>query len=132
MIDGTKVWVPIDAKLIQDNQFEIIENAEFDNLDTNELYEFLPGDIIELENHTFKDGTKGKAAKKLVSKGQWKDRDYNEFKFKAALGLLKIDKKTAQKFKQEIDRFKKEKLSGLFSYPSIVDIVKKLDKFLNG
>lgn len=131
LIDGTETWIPINAKLIDNDQFEIIENPEFTDLDTNELYEFLPGDIVELENHVFKNGTSGKVAKKLISKGQWTDRNYMEFKFKAALGLLNIDNITAQLYQQEIERVKKEKSTGQFFYPAIIDTVDKLDKLLN-
>jgi len=132
LIDGTEVWVPIDAKLIHDSQFEIIVNAEFVNSDTNELYEFFPGDVVELENHVFQDGTKGKVAKKLISKGQWTDRDYNEFKFKATFGQLSLDKETANKYHKEIERIKKEKKSGKYFYPSLLDTVEKLDNLTHG
>ncbi len=95
MIDGTVTWVPVNAKLINNDQFEIIENPELTDIDTNELYEFLPGDIVQLENHVFQNGTSGKVTKKLISKGHWTDRNYMDFKFKATLGLLKIDKKNS-------------------------------------
>lgn len=130
MIDGTETWVPINAKLINNDQFEIIENPEFMDLDINELYEFLPGDIVELENHVFQNGTSGKVAKRLISKGHWTDRNYMDFKFKATLGLLKIDKETAQIYQQEIERVKKEKSIGQFFYPSIIETIAKLDKVL--
>ena len=130
MIDGTETWVPINAKLINNDQFEIIENPEFNDLDTNELYEFLPGDIVELENHAFQNGTSGKVAKKQISKGHWSDRNYMDFKFKATLGLLNIDKKTAQIYQKEIERVKKEKSTGQFFYPLIIETVDKLEKLL--
>ena len=132
MIDGTESWVPINAKLINNDQFEIIENPEFTDLDTNELYEFLPGDIVKLENHVFQDGKSEKVARTLISKGQWTDRNYMDFRFKATLGLLKIDKETAQIYQQEIERVKKEKSNGQFFYPAIINTVAKFDKLLNG
>lgn len=131
MIDGTETWVPINAKLINSDQFEILDNPEFTDLDTNELYEFLPGDIVELQTHVFQDGTRGKIAKKLISNGQWIDRNYMDFKFKATLGLLKIDKKTAHIVHQEIERVKKEKSTGQFFYPSLLETVDKLDNLIN-
>jgi hypothetical protein len=130
LIDGTETWIPINAKLINNDQFEIIENPEFMDLDINELYEFLPGDIVELENHVFQNGSSGKVAKRLISKGHWTDRNYMDFKFKATLGLLKIDKETAQIFQQEIERVKKEKSTGQFFYPAIIETIAKLDKVL--
>lgn len=130
MIDGTETWVPINARVINNDQFEIIENPEFTDLDANELYEFLPGDIVELENHIFQDGTSEKVAKKIISKGQWTDRNYMDFKFKATLGLLKINKETAKIYQQEIERVKKEKSTGQFFYPAIIETVDKLEKLL--
>lgn len=130
LIDGTETWVPINARVINNDQFEIIENPEFTDLDANELYEFLPGDIVELENHIFQDGTSEKVAKKIISKGQWTDRNYMDFKFKATLGLLKIDQETAKIYQQEIERVKKEKSTGQFFYPAIIETVDKLEKLL--
>ena len=130
LIDGTETWVPINAKLINNDQFEIIENSEFTDLDTNELFEFFPGDIVELENHVFQDGTSATVAKKLISKGQCTDRNYMDFRFKATLGLLKINKETAQIYRQEIERVKKEKSTGQIFYPSIIETVDKLEKLL--
>ena len=131
LIDGTETWVPVNAKLINNDQFEIIENSELTVIDTNELYEFLPGDIVEIENHVFQNGTNGKVAKKLISKGHWTDRNYMDFKFKATLGLLKIDKKTAQMYQKEIERVKMDKSTGQFLYPSIIETVDKLERLLN-
>lgn len=130
LIDGTETWVPINARVINNNQFEIIENPEFTDLDANELYEFLPGDIVELEDHIFQDGTSEKVAKKLISKGHWTDRNYMDFRFKATLGLLKIDKKTALIYEKEIERIQKEKSTGQVFYPSIIETVDKLLKQL--
>lgn len=130
LIDGTEALVPIDAKLIQDDQFEIIGNAEFDNLDANELYEFFLGDIVELDNHVFQDETKRKVTKKLISKGLWTDRYYNDFKFKTTLGQHTIDIKTAQIYQQEIERVREEYSTGKFFYPAIIETVDKLEKLI--
>jgi hypothetical protein len=130
LFDGTEVWVPIEVKLVHDDQFEIIENAEFNNLDINELYEFFPGDIVESEQHIFMDWTKGQIAKKLISKGQWPDRKFHEFKFKATYGQLNIDKTTIQNYHDEIERIKKEHLAGQFFYPAIIETIDKLNNLI--
>lgn len=129
LIDGTKVWVPINAKQIQDNRFEIIQDKEYENLNANELFEFFPGDIVELDKHVFEDGTKGQVAKKLISKGKWTDRDFNEFKFQVVAGQIKLDKETAVLNQEHIERIKKENKVGQFYYPSIIETVNKLDSF---
>jgi hypothetical protein len=127
LIDGTDVWVLINARYIQDAQFEIIENNEYNALDTKGLFEFYPGDIVELDEHVLSDGTKRQVAKKLISKGQWPDRKFYEFKYKATLKRLNIDKQTAQFFRVEIERVKMEHSTGQIFYPTIIETVNKLD-----
>ena len=53
-----------------------------------------------------------------------------DFRFKATLGLLKIDKKTALIYEKEIERIQKEKSTGQVFYPSIIETVDKLLKQL--
>jgi hypothetical protein len=131
LIDGTETWVPINAKLVNRGQYRIIDNDKFLDLSTDELYEFLPGDIVEIEDHVFHDGTSGKVASRLISMGQWTDRNYIDFKFKATLGILEINHRNAIKFKQEIKRVKKEKSTGIFLYPAIIDTAEELSQFLD-
>ncbi len=71
----------------------------------------------------FKDGTKRKVAKKLISKGEWTDRYFNDFKFKATLGQLKINTKTAEIYQQEIERVKEDYSAGKIFYPAIIETV---------
>jgi hypothetical protein len=130
LIDGTDVWVPINVKQIQGNQFEILENKIYSETDTDELFEFFPGDVVESEEHTFQDGTKGQTAKKLISKGTWPERKFNEFMYKAALKQLNIDKQTAHLFREEIERVKTEYSAGQIFYPTIVETVNKLDDLI--
>lgn len=130
LIDGTDVWVLINAKQIQDTQFEIIENKIYNELNPDELVEFFPGDVVELGEHILSDGTKTQIAKKLISKGQWPDRKFNEFKYKAALKQLKIDTHTAQNFREEIERVKKQYSTGQIFYPTIIETINKLENLI--
>ncbi|HEY5825600.1 MAG TPA: hypothetical protein VIT44_14595 [Cyclobacteriaceae bacterium] len=130
LVDGTDVWVAIDARPIQDSQFEIIEDDEYSNRATNELFEFFPGDIVEIEEQVLLDGIKRQVAKKLISKGQWTDRKFKEFKYKAGLKKLPIDKQTAELFRKEIERVKKEYSSGQIFYPTIMETVSKLESLI--
>jgi hypothetical protein len=75
--------------------------------------------------------TSGKVASRLISMGQWTDRNYIDFKFKATLGILEINHRNAIKFKQEIKRVKKEKSTGIFLYPAIIDTAEELSQFLD-
>ena len=127
LIDGTDVWVPINVRQSREAQFEIIESKEYNGRDTHELFEFFPGDVVELEEQSLWDGTKRQIAKKLISKGNWPDRKFNEFKYKAALKQLSIDMQTAQIFQREIERVKSEYAAGQIFYPTIIETVNKLD-----
>jgi hypothetical protein len=123
--------VPIDAKKVADNQYEILEDKEYtDYIDPLYLHEFYPGDIVELGFHTFVDGTTGQVAIRLIREGQWPDRKYNVFKFRATIGQLVKDKKTADFYQIEIERVKKENLNGQFFYPSLIDTTEKLDNLI--
>jgi hypothetical protein len=128
LLDGSTTWVPVEAKKIASRQYEILEGKEYINfIDPLYLLEFYPGDIVELGLHTFFDKTTGQVAKKLIKEGQWHDRKYSVFKFKATIGQLIIDKKTAGFYQNEIERVKKENLTGQFFYPSLIETVEKLD-----
>ncbi|WP_225000410.1 hypothetical protein [Cesiribacter sp. SM1] len=128
LIDGTDTWVPVKARIVQDNQYEILENSEFiRDADPNYLFEFYPGDTVETVPHTFKDGKKGNIAKKLIREGKWQNRKYNEFLYKAILGLLNIDIHTADKYRDEIERVKKENSAGQFFYPAVLNTIVKMD-----
>ncbi len=132
LLDGSTAWAPVDAKRISDNIYEILEDKEYtDYVHPLYLHEFYPGDIVELGQHTFENGTIGQVAKKLVKKGHWTDREYNVFKFNATLGQIAIDKKTADLYLNEIKRFKIEYLNGQFFYPSLIETVDKLEIIIN-
>lgn len=126
LIDGTDVWVLVNAKQIQVNQFEISEDSEYGKVDSNELFEFFPGDVVELEERVLSDSSKRQVATRLISKGQWPDRKFNEFKYKAALNRLSIDKQTALFYQDEIERVKREFSDGKTFYPTIIEQVNKL------
>ena len=132
LLDGTSVWTPVNAKRIDDHQYEILEDKEYtENIDPLYLHEFYPGDIVEVGHNTFENGITGQVAKKLIKAGHWSDRKYNIFKFKATVGQITINKETADLYQNEIDRLKKEHLNGQFFYPSLLETVNKLDKIKN-
>jgi len=130
MIDGTDVWVPIDARNIKGSEYEILDNKVYDDPDPNELFEFFPGDIVELESKTFKDGNKGQVATRLIIKGNWPDRKFNKFKYMATLGKLTIDLNTAEMYIEEIERLKKEFNEDQFFYPAMIETLNKLVNLL--
>ena len=127
IVEGTQAWVLINAQQIQDDNFEILADSEFDDLDSSRLFEFYPGDIVKLEHHTFSNGIGGKVAKNLISLSTSPDRKYWELMFLAAVDRITINLDTAEKFNREIERIKEENRTGQFFYPGVLTIIDQLD-----
>lgn len=125
-IDGTDVWLPVDANNIKDNEYEILENEEYVDPEPNELFEFFPGDIVEIGSKIFKDGTNRQVAKKLINTGNWTDRKFIKFKYLATFGKLSIDLRTAKMYNDEIERIKENEQRGQFYYQAMIETVDKL------
>jgi hypothetical protein len=131
LLDGSTTWTLVRARKVSVDQYEILEDKQYTEcIHPLYLHEFYPGDIVGLGSHTFRDGTTGQVALRLVKEGRWPERKYNVFKFKATVGQLTIDKKTAELYKKEIERLKKENLMGQFFYPSLIEANEKLDKLI--
>jgi len=132
LLDDSTAWVPTKAEKLEENRFKILEEGEFLEFPLDEwplhLFEFWPGDIVELGTHTFSDGHKGLIASKLIESGHWPERKFAEFKFKATMGQLEINEETADIFKLEIERIKSENSKGEFFYPAILGTIKKLEE----
>jgi len=131
LLDGTTIWVPVNVNRIGNNQYMILEDNEYTDY-THPLYlhEFYPGDVVESGIQTQQDGTTIEIAQKLINEGQWTDRKFNVFKFKATLGQLPINKMTADCYQNEINRVKNEYADGQFFYPSLMNTVEKLARIL--
>jgi hypothetical protein len=127
VIDGTDVFIPVDARKVASEQYQLLNDEMYADGDPNCLFEFFVGDMVEVEQHRFADGKYGFVAKKLIQSGDREDRSYWEFKFKATVGQLPIDRHTVQKYKRDIERVKGEINQGQFLYPSLVETLKKLD-----
>ncbi len=128
LIDGTDTWIPVKSKPIQSNQFELLSNSEFEDADPMCLFEFYPGDIVETEQHLFSDSRVELIAKRLIQAYPFKDREYLDFKFKAVLGQISINKSNAEQYQRLIRRIIKEKSDGQNFYPSIIKVVEDLNK----
>jgi hypothetical protein len=130
LIDGTESWIPINARQIDHNRYIILDDPEFDNLSSTILFEFYSGDIVKIAQQTFSDGTIGFIAKEIIANSLQPDRKYCEFMFLAVMDKLPIDQNTRDKYRQEIERIKKEKGSGQFFYPKVLDTIDKLDRLI--
>jgi hypothetical protein len=127
LLDGSTTFVPVNATKLSDNQYKIIDDKEYtDYVDFLYVHEFYPGDIVEIGQHKFSDGKTGLVASRLITEGQWPDRKFSEFKFKAVLGQILIDKQSADKYCDEIGKIIKQKSAGQIIYPALLDTVDKL------
>ncbi|UXE68833.1 MAG: hypothetical protein KA713_09765 [Chryseotalea sp. WA131a] len=127
LLDGSTSFVPVNATKLSDNQYEILDDKEFtEYVDFLYVHEFYPSDIVELGQHRFNDGSTGLVAKKLISAGKWPDRKLNEFKFKGVLGEISIDKQSADKYSDEINKIIRQKSAGQFIYPVLLETIDKL------
>jgi hypothetical protein len=73
MIEGADYMVPVKAHDVAPRQYQIIECKEFDPEDTSLLFEYLPSDIVRLDNDK---------AVALISSQNIEERAYWHFLFK--------------------------------------------------
>lgn len=125
MIDGTNIWVPVDALRQADNQFLVQTFDDFDPDDTSIIPQFIPGDIVMC-----KLGTEGRAfltAESLVKPSDDNDKMYIEFLYKTVTGNILMTDNERLKYREAIERTKKEINNGKFHYPAIVDFVRGIE-----
>jgi len=129
LLDGATCWVPIDAFKESENRYKIIESSDYTEFEEfpDHIYEFWPGDIVELSDHEFMDGTKGKVASRLIEYGSWPGRKLREFKFRASLEILHSDLKTARHYHDEIRLVKDEIAKGEFNYQPVLNYIRIFD-----
>jgi hypothetical protein len=120
MIDGTDIWVPVDALRQADNQFLIQTFDDFDPDDTSVIPQFIPGDIVACKPTKEKEF---KTAQSLIKPSHNNDKNYIEFLYKTVTGdKLKNDNERL-KYKDALTRTRKEINEGKFHYPAIVDYI---------
>jgi len=122
MIDGTDIWVPVDAVQQADNQFLLKTFDDFDNDDTSVIPQFIPGDIV-ICDFGIKDGKEFRIAKSLVKPSDNKDKMYIEFLYKIVRGDKLKDDRERLKYNDAITRTRKEIKDGKFHYPATVNDV---------
>jgi len=128
LIDGVTVWVPINVHKLDENEYLILPNNEFDENDPMYLCEFIPGDIVALDLKSFQDGTTGLVCRQLIKPSNRPDKKYFDFLFKATLGQLEINSTTLTNYKSEIAKIKHQHSAGQFFYPTILTTIEQLDK----
>jgi hypothetical protein len=121
MIDGTDIWISVDAIEQADNHFWIQTFDDFDPDDTSIVPQFIPGDIVTCKPKTNENELR--TAHSLIKPSDDKDKDYIEFLYRTVTGdKLKNDNERL-KYKDAITRTRKEIRDGKFHYPAIVNYV---------
>lgn len=128
LIDGTTTWVLTNAQKLGDNQYLILQDVEFDENNPTNLCEFIPGDVVALDPHTFQNGTTALVCRQLLTASTRPDRKYFDFLFKATLGQLEISITTFEYYKPEIEKIKQQQTGGQYFYPAILSTIEQLGK----
>ncbi len=68
-LDGVEVYIPVEARLISDNLYQLMSDGEFDYDAVAVLFEFGSQDIVKVKEIRFADGDFGQVAHQLVKAG---------------------------------------------------------------
>lgn len=128
MIDCIECWLPVNATPLELDKYLILDDAEFDVNDPGVLFEFYPGDIVEVDD-SMEDEFQYKATA-LIKPSNHADRKYFLFKFKSALRQMPTSIASAIEFCDEINRVKKEIAAGQFVYRGIRETIEYMDRAL--
>jgi len=132
MIDGGNTSVPVNAEKVGDRSYRILNDEEYSDSDSDPgvLFQFYPGDIVEVDDTGNVDHDFQYAAKRLIQPAKTEDRNYLNFKFHATLWLLPINKQNAERFKGVLERIKKESIAGQYFYQGIRETASRLEQLL--
>jgi len=97
MIDGTNSLVPIAAEQVGDRCYMILNDEEYSDPDPSVLFQFYPGDIVEVDDTGNVDDDYQYAAKRLIGPAKTEDREYLDFKYHATLWLIPVNKQNAER-----------------------------------
>lgn len=115
-INGCDVWEEINARELEDETFEILDDPNYGLLEEyGVLFEFYPGDIVQGGFEIIPPGDYYEALA-LIKAGNFENRKYYEFKFKAATQTLQMNSKTLEEYSSEIYRINSEIAGGKFNY----------------
>jgi hypothetical protein len=133
MVDAVECWVPVEAKPIDNNLYLILENDDCYTgiLEFGELFEFFPGDIVEVVDHSWSYGKNVKLATKLVTASSYPDRKLFDFLFKVWQRRIPFDKNTFNAYSEEIKRVKEEDAEGKVFNPIALMYLKELEQIAN-
>jgi transcription antitermination factor NusG len=127
-IDGTETFVPVKAEEINDNVYQILRFEEYNSEERSVLYEFKPGDIVNIKKQEFNDGTIGYLADQYSNNKSEKEIDINQFLFRILTGKLDVNSSSKIEYKDYIQKIHNELENGIHHYPAIkkwIDLVRK-------
>lgn len=133
MVDAVDCWVPVEAQKFENNHYLILENDDCyaGILEFGELFEFFPGDIVEVIDHSWSYGKNVKLATKLVKASTYPERKLFDFLFKVWQRRIPFDKNTFIAYNEEIIRVKKEDAEGKVYNPIAIMYLKELEQIYN-
>src|SRR5690349_20510314 len=68
-VDGVTVGIPVEARFISENTYQILSDSEFDYEDDAILFEFGPQDVVRVRSQQLETGSSALAAYELVEAG---------------------------------------------------------------
>jgi hypothetical protein len=124
MIDGTDIWIPVEAEKLNHNEYLIGSFSDFDPEDASVIPQFIPGDIVSVELKQDKASDGVNVAKSLVRASSHKDKKYFNLLYRILVNNKPKDKIEIMEYKGELLKVKSEIGAGKFHYSAIVDYVK--------
>lgn len=122
MVNGIDNYVPIPATTQDGIVYEILQDAAYDEISPfGELFEFYPGDLVEVYNKEPLDDYQH--AGPLIYPGNYPDRKYYAFLYLATTQKLQYSKETYVEYQEEIERVKQEINNGMVFYRNVLDLV---------
>lgn len=104
LIDGVEVFVPVVARQLDEDVYEIMEIPSFDLDDFSSIWQFFPGDVVRCEKKIFHNKNFGLLANELIS-STFPDRKLHELIFLIVYSQGKVAVENLQGFQKEIKQF---------------------------
>lgn len=118
-IYGLLEWVPVNAREIKHEVFEILPDDIYNDLDRCELFEFYPGDIVRVEQSECVDDDYQYKAISLISTPDINERLYKEFLFYSVTDQIANYYEATEEYRSVLKRIRQEIIDGLFVYKRI-------------
>lgn len=123
-VDATEYYCPIEARLISDNVYQLLEDDEFDYEDNCTLFEFGSQDIVETKEEPFKTTFPIQLAYKLIKTG-----DRRNLQKRLQMQILMEEPEPEVIFdgisSNEIKLLLKIAEESYFTYPGVTDWLEK-------